>query len=138
MTNISNFKIVKTFNKNTIFCRNFFIFLLLLKYNINGDNINSNFFVKPKTKNVYTIIRSPYRHKLARHQLCIQRYEIHSNISFFLKKEIRFDNFSELSLFFSKFKNLSGWFESNLVYQHKSFMKFLFFFENNFFLKNYK
>lgn len=66
-------------NKVQIFCKNFFIFILLLKYK-NTLFKKSSIFIKKKTNKVYTILRSPYRHKLARHQIAINRYYINVSI----------------------------------------------------------
>lgn len=138
-SNLTSLKFLYTSinNKNTIHCRNFFLFLLLLKHT-NSLNTKSKFFIKPYSRNVFTFLRSPYRHKLARHQVCIQRYEIHSSIVFYLNKKIIFEKLEDFFLFFSTFKSISGWFETNIIYQHKIKANFVFFYKNNFIFKNYK
>lgn len=80
LKNFSNLNIVKS--KNQIFCKNFFLFLLLLKYNQNNNKCftKSTIFVKPFIRKVFTLLRAPYRHKLSRHQMILNRYSIISSI----------------------------------------------------------
>lgn len=82
--NYNNFSFLGK-NKNQIFCKNFFVYLLLLKYKKNHFFSKSSIFVKKYKKKVYTILRAPYRHKLARHQFHLNRYEINSSIKIPLK-----------------------------------------------------
>lgn len=78
--------------KNQIYCKNFLIYLLLIKYkNLNFLN-SSCIFIKKLKKKIYTILRSPYRHKLARHQIVLNRYEINSSISLKLSYKITINN----------------------------------------------
>ena len=137
-SNLSISKFVFEEKSETIFCKNFLLFILLLKYSSLENNLDTSFFVKHTKKNVYTSLRSPYRHKLARHQFWVHRYQINANFFFYMKKKINFSNISELFYFFDNLKSLSGWFETNLVYQHKIKIKFYFNFKNNFILNNYK
>ena len=79
---LKNYNFFKTKNNNKIISRNFFLLLLLLKYSHNKNhNKKENFyslkttvFVKPFYKNVLTLLRAPYRYKLARHQFMVSRY----------------------------------------------------------------
>lgn len=122
---ITNFKpnILKDYNyvgymkKNTNqkFCKNFLLYLLLFKYK-NKFFKKSNIFIKKYKKNVFTILRSPYRHKLARHQIFLKRYKIKFTILIKLKKDVKIVNFNKLLklvVFLKKFNNV---FESNLIY----------------------
>ena len=89
-------------NKKQIYCKNFFLFLLLLKYKKNSIFSKSTIFIKPYKKKIYTILRSPYRHKLTRHQLVLNRYEIVSSIKIEMQKKIIINNFSSfLKLFYN-------------------------------------
>jgi hypothetical protein len=76
----NNLKLFKFKNKNRIICRNFFLFLLLLKYLKKKNHFNNTLFIKPFKKKLYTILRAPYRHKLTRHQFSIDRFKIVSRI----------------------------------------------------------
>jgi len=93
-------------NKNQIFCRNLFLFLILIKYKNKNLLDKSTVFIKPYKKKIYTILRAPYRHKLSRHQLVLNRYNIISSIKmktnniFFAKN---FKNVLEIFNFFKTF-----------------------------------
>lgn len=106
----SNFNKIEFFkkNKNQIFCKNFFMFLLLLKYKNNIFFQKSSIFIKPSKRKVYTILRSPYRHKLARHQISLKRYEIKSTIKMQIHKNINIKNFNQLKLIFIEFNKYSN------------------------------
>lgn len=107
-TNFKSFILNKSKKQNRIFSKNFFLFLLLIKFN-NKTRINKmSLFVKKCKKNVYTTIRSPYRHKLARHQLSMQRYCICTTIFFKLKKSPFFLNFNNFLYFYTKMSKISG------------------------------
>lgn len=70
-----NMKIFKNKNKNKLISRNFFLFLLLLKYtSFNSNFLTVSIFIKPFYKKFITILRAPYRHKLSRHQFILSRY----------------------------------------------------------------
>jgi hypothetical protein len=81
-----DFKIFKTKNKQKIISRNFFLFLILLKYTNTNDNINISLFVKPTFKKSITLLRAPYRYKLARHQFILSRYFIVFSFYFKIKE----------------------------------------------------
>lgn len=144
---ITNFKpnFLLSFNKidflkiktNQIFCKNFFLFLLLLKYKVNFFS-KSTIFVKPYKKKIFTILKSPYRHKLARHQISLKRYEIKSTIKFKMIDSPKFKNFSSIIIFFKNVNKYLNWFESNIIFVHKSKINFNFFYKNNFMLNDYK
>lgn len=141
--NFLHFNDLKLFGnkkKNKIISRNFFLFLLLIKYTNKTNNpqlLNTSLFVKPFYKKFITLLRAPYRHKLSRHQFILSRYhvlctfKINSNILEFSK------NF-EIFFFIKKFKNFYIWFESNIVYLHQSKIFFNFLFINNFKIINFK
>ena len=143
---ITNFKpqFLENFNKldflkkktNQKFCKNFFLFLLLLKYK-NSFFYKSTIHIKPFKKKIYTILRSPYRHKLARHQISLNRYEVKSCISIKIKKNIIFKNFNSFFVFLKLIKKYFNWFESNLIFVHKSKLSFNFHYKNNFQINKY-
>ena len=106
----------KTKKKNQILCKNFFIYLLLIKYKNNFFFKKSSLFIKKYKKKVYTILRSPYRHKLARHQIAINRYEINSSISINCSKFFNITNWNNFLIFFNFVKSFNKIFESNIIY----------------------
>ena len=129
--NFKNFQIFKTKKTKKIISRNFFLFLLLLKYSNKNEVLNISIFVKPFFKKFITVLRAPYRHKLSRHQFILSRYSVLYNISLDVDS-IFIKNISELIFLVRKTKLFYTWFESNIVYQHQVKIFFNFFFENNF------
>lgn len=123
-------------NNNQIFCKNFLIFIMLLKYK-NSFFIKNKFFVKKYKKKVTTILRSPYRHKLARHQISLNRYSLNFSFCITLKKPIKFENNHNLVIFINYLKKIKKLFESNIIYINNSNFNFPIKNSNNFKLKNY-
>jgi len=130
--NFKNYRLFKNKNNSKIISRNFFLFLLLLKYS-NNNCFNTTIFVKPFYRKFFTVLRAPYRHKLSRHQFILNRYSILYTINFNLE-QIHFNNISEILYFLKNIKKFYIWFESNIVQQHQSKIFFSFFIKN-FFLK---
>lgn len=126
------FNDIKIFKKNKtkIISRNFFLFLLLLKYS-NSQAINTSIFVKPSYNKFITLLRAPYRYKLSRHQFLVSRYSVLMSISTDINK-IYFNNTEDLIFFIKLIKNFYVWFESNIVYQHQVRFFFNFFYKNQF------
>ena len=137
--NFSNFKDFNLFknNKNKkIISRNFFLFLLLLKYTGNKNLLNVSLFVKPFYKKFITVLRAPYRHKLSRHQFVLSRYSILYTLKI-SSKNIFISNIFEIIYLIKKIKKFYIWFESNIVYQHQTKIFINFFFEKNFNILNF-
>lgn len=126
-----NYKLFKNKNNSKIISRNFFLFILLLKYSNKTNFFNTTIFVKPFYKKILTILRAPYRHKLSRHQFILSRYSVVYTISFNLEK-IFFKNVSEVLFFIKNIKKYYIWFESNIVQQHQTKIILNTFFTNNF------
>jgi len=75
---------VRLRRNNHILCRNFFLFLLYLKYCFKKKLFsNLSVFIKPKKDHRETILRAPYRYKLGRYQLGLSRYTV--GCSFIIK-----------------------------------------------------
>lgn len=136
LDNFDNFLFFKK-NKNQIFCRNFFLFLLLIKYKKINFIEKSSIFIKPFKRKVYTILRSPYRHKLTRHQIILNRYEIISSIIINIKNPPLISNFNATLNLMNILKKFNVWFESNLIFNHRSKISFNFFYKNNFLLNKF-
>ena len=112
--NLKNISKLKK-NSNQKYCKLFFIYILLFKYKNNFFK-KSNIFIKKQKKKVYTILRSPYRHKLARHQIYLNRYYINFSVAIKLNSVLLINNFKKLLnivFFLKKFNNV---FESNLIF----------------------
>lgn len=131
-----NQKTLKFYKKNPtqIYCKIFFIYIILIKYK--NFFKKSNIFIKKQIKNTHTILRSPYRHKLARHQLFFNRYLIYSKIKIKLNCII-FKDIKNLFIFIKKLKKVKFFFESNVIYINNIKIVFTFRYVNNFFLKNF-
>lgn len=123
--------------KNQIFCKNLFMFLILIKYKKTNFFDKSNIFIKPYKRKVYTILRSPYRHKLARHQIVLNRYNILSSIRLKVDKYFVINNFNDVKKIFYFFKKFNNWFESNIIYNYKINFSFIFTYNSNFLLNKF-
>lgn len=136
---INNFNNLNFFkkNKNQIFCRNLFLFLLLIKYKKNFFFDNSSILIKPYKRKIYTILRSPYRHKLARHQLVLNRYYITSSIRLKNNNIFKTTNFKNIIKLFNFFKTFNFWFESNIISNYKIKFSYSFYYNFNFKLTNF-
>ena len=126
-------KLFKLKTNKKIICRNFFLFLLFIKYLNKKTLNNSNIWIKPIKQKTITLLRAPYRHKLFRHQIVLNRYFFFYKISFNLNSYIKAKSFNELKLIVNFFKKFNIWIESNIVFNFK--IKYLFYFSlSKFFL----
>lgn len=136
--NNTNIFINKNKNHNKrIICRNFFLFILLIKYNKNKIFSKSSFFIKPLKRNLQTILRAPYRHKLTRHQLTLIRYNIICKIVLNTKRLIKIKKFKDLLKIVKTLNSYNNWIESNIISNNKIKFYFNFFYKNNFILNNF-
>jgi hypothetical protein len=99
-----DFKVFKHKHKHKIISRNFFLFLILLKYINAQTKINTTLVVKPTYKKMITLLRAPYRYKLSRHQLLLSRYYIVFSFSLNFKP-IFFQNKTDIIQFIFLIKN---------------------------------
>lgn len=105
ISNNELFVFQKLKKNNHIFCRNFFLFFLYLKYCYCNKIIqNISIFVKPFYKNTFTILRAPYRYKLGRYQYSLSRYFILCSFEF-STQNLFFENIFNLVSFFKLCKN---------------------------------
>jgi hypothetical protein len=102
--NFNKLQLFKSNKNKKIISRNFFLFLLLLKYvDKNNNLLNTSIFVKPFFKKLLTVLRAPYRHKLSRHQFVLNRFSVLYTIKVDLNK-ITFNNGHEIELFLNRIK----------------------------------
>lgn len=118
-------------NSDKINCKNFILFILLIKYIFKKENIS--IFVKPKKSNIYNILRAPYKNKMARHQITFSRFFFNISIQINNSVDLIFTNKNSIITFIKFLKNFYSFFESNVCFQHKSILIFSFYL-NNFFL----
>lgn len=102
----NDLSIFKKKTNNKIISRNFFLFLILLKYTKLNEifKLDISVFVKPNYKKVLTILRAPYRYKLARHQFMLSRYYLLLSIKMDFV-DLFFDKNNELIFFVKLIKN---------------------------------
>ena len=130
---------VKLRSNNYILCRNFFLFLLYLKYCLKKKKFNNlSIFIQPYKEHKETILRAPYRYKLGRYQLGINRYIITCSFSFINYDLFRITNINQLILFNNLCKNFYPWLESNICFQHKVYYSYYIRYTKNFLISNYK
>jgi len=117
--------ILKQKNKNNkVVCKNLIIMFLFLKYFSKVTNASS--FVFPKKSSNLTILRSPYRHKLTRHQLTFSRFFIVLNLKIVLKNRLNAHNTFVIQHTIDKIQTYLSFFETNICNQHR--LKLMFFF----------
>lgn len=97
----------------------------------------SSIFIKKHKKKILTILRAPYRHKLSRHQLILERFFVIQKLEYKLKLNIMICNNTQLTELLKTFRKLYSYFETNLVYQHRMNLFINFSYKNNFILNNY-
>lgn len=102
----NDLKMMKSKNEEKIVSRNFFLFLILLKFSKENSTytFNSSIFVKPNYKKFITLLRAPYRYKLSRHQFMFSRYYVLFNIKINFEN-LFFKNINDLVLFIKLSKN---------------------------------
>lgn len=127
-----NYNKFKFINKNKIYCKNFFLFLFLLKY-LNNLYFYKNviIFIKPFKKNLINILKAPYKNKLSRHQLSIVRYNINFKLDLKLIL-INIKNLSEIFIFLKNLKYFFNFLDSNIIYKNKFLIYINFSFKNFF------
>ena len=134
-TSVSNTYKVNNKKNEKIVCKNFIIFIILMRKLVKTSNIS--FFVKPFYSNALTILRPPYKNKISRHQLCLSRYFINIVIELPLKKIFVFKNLISFFNYLKKLRSFYSFFETNICYQHKSILFFNFKLSDFFKLCNY-
>jgi hypothetical protein len=90
--------------------------------------------VKPLKQKNLTILRAPYRYKLARQQITLSRYFIFYKISFDFNDNFNLISFKQINDFIVYLKKFNIWIESNIVYQFKIKCIFTFYFKNYFYV----
>lgn len=130
---------VKLRSNNYILCRNFFLFLLYLKYSFKKKKFkNLSIFIQPCSQHRETILRAPYRYKLGRYQLGINRYIITCSFSFINYDIFKITNINQLVVLNILFKKFYPQLESNICFQHKIQHSCYINYSENFLISNYK
>lgn len=127
---------LKIRKNSKIILRNFFLFIILLKYlnhNKNKNFINQTVWVKPTRKKLITILKAPYKNKLARNQLLLKRFFIFYRVKLTLVERIQLKSFNKIIELIHFFKKFNFFLESSLIYQYKTKVNFSFYY-NDFFI----
>ena len=123
------------FKNNKIFCKNFIIFIILLRRMMKTST--PTVFIKPTYKNTYNILRAPYKNKISKHQICLSRFYMNVSFNLQLTDFLLFKNIGAVLFFLKKLKNFYSFFETNISYQHRSVIIFYFSFGEFFTLDKY-
>jgi len=132
LTKVNNKGVVKN---NKIFCKNFIIFIVLIKRLFKKKT--PTVFIKPTYKNTYNILRAPYKNKISKHQVCLSRFFIVVSFKLKFSETILLSNITSLFFVLNFLKKFYSFFETNITYQHRSILTFYFFFNNFFLLEKY-
>lgn len=111
-------------NSNLIYCKNFFLFFLLLeKFFDNKDNntyFNSSLTIKKKNKYLQTFLRAPNRYKKAQVKIELVRYQVTFNFTYYYDLSFILNfNLLHLLYFINFFLYLFTFFESTLFFLRK-------------------
>nr|YP_740737.1 Ymf59 [Tetrahymena malaccensis]ABI51646.1 Ymf59 [Tetrahymena malaccensis] len=120
---IINTKNILSKNKiNKIYCKNFIFTILFFDFFNSTFSkkflpYNYSFHITKQRKHVGSILRAPYKNKIAQFSLGLYRYYL--NLSFFINSKFSpiLNNKSDFKLLFIKFLNSYNYFESTLVTQ---------------------
>lgn len=136
-TNLHRALVLKTNDTKKIFCKNFIIFIVFLKFlkkvffKKSGVFIKYTFFIKPNTKNIFNFLKAPYKNKLSRNQLYTPRYKLNISIYLYKISPLLYINPHIYVNTVNFFKKNLICLESNLIFLDKVQINF------NVFLKNY-
>jgi len=122
---LCNFKPKRTLLKNTfkkrIFCKNFIIFIMFLKF---FKILNSTVFIKPLKKKSLAVLKAPHRFKTSRHLIVFSRYSI---VSTFNISSMRYYlRLSHIIIFFKNILLTLRKIDSSLCYQKVIRASFIF------------
>ena len=113
--------------KTKILCKNLVIFILSLRdiiYSKDSDfnNWDLKLFILPTNKSLFTLLRAPYRYKLAKNQLMFKRY----NFLISAKRDLIPGNAKDISsvnLLLNDLVTKMGLMETNIAFQRSSNVK---------------
>jgi len=113
-------------NINLIYCKNFFLFFLLLENMfILNNKKKMKLTIKKKNKYLTSLLRAPNKYKKAQIKIELIRYEIIFTFSFFYNLDFISNNFNlkYLLYFINFFFNFFLFFESTLFFLKKKKFK---------------
>jgi hypothetical protein len=132
ITKVNNKGVVKN---NKIFCKNFIIFIILIRRLFKKKT--PTVFIKPTYKNTYNILRAPYKNKISKHQICLSRFFIVVSFKLKFSNKLNLSNLASVFFLVKFLKKFYSFFETNISYQHKSILSFYFYLSDYFLLEKY-
>lgn len=114
--------IISKIKLNKIYCKNFIFTILIfdlfnLKNNSNFKPINFKLNIIKKRKHVGSILRAPYKSKIAQFSIGLYRYYLSLSYNIQSKKIIKLNSSNDFINFNFKIINSYNYFESALVTQ---------------------
>lgn len=113
-------------NINLIYCKNFFLFFLLIENMIIKNNNNISLSIKKKNKYFKSFLRAPNKYKKAQVKVELVRYEI--KFKFYYNYNLNFVqnlNIQNLIYFINFYFNFTLFLESTLFFLKKKKIKIL-------------
>jgi len=114
-------------NLNKIYCKNFFLFFLLLDYIKTSSNKNIKLSIMKKNVKSYTFLRAPNKYKKAQVKIMLTRYKIlFSFVNNYNLTFIKKFNTDQFFYFLNYFFFLFLFFESSFFFLEKKNIKIQF------------
>lgn len=124
--NYANFsKSFKYKISDKIFCKNFLILYFFIRCVGQNSGINTtlqtkvNFYSNPSKKNIFNVLKAPYKNKLARNQLTTPLYKFSVKLTHTYANTTVANNPTIFFLILSIFLKSFSFFESNVAYLNK-------------------
>lgn len=124
--NYTNYaKSFKYQSSDKIFCKNFLILYFFIRCVGQNSGINTtlktkvNFYSNPPKKNIFNVLKAPYKNKLARNQLTTPLYKFSVKLTHIYPSTIIIHNPTIFFLILSIFLKSFSFFESNVAYLNK-------------------
>lgn len=117
------FKKLNLYKTKQIFCKNYIVLYFLLKFFkkiLIKNIINISIFAKKKKNNIITLLRAPFRHKLAKNQIGQTNNCLDVIIDFFSDNSSVYINSYLICNYLSKFVKFAYFFESNIIFQRST------------------
>ena len=110
------------FKLNKIYCKNFIFTLLVFdlfnsNFNSKFKPLNYNIHITKKRKHVGSILRAPYKSKIAQFSIGLYRYYLVLSFKIITKFKPKINSLNEFRLLVIKLLNSYNYFESTLVTQ---------------------
>lgn len=118
--NINTQNITNNAQVNKLYCKNFIFTILILEIFNNNCNLkilNLKLFFFKKKKTIGSILRAPYKNKIAQFNICINRYFLILVFKIIIHNRLNIYNFIEFKTLTDNLIKSYSYFESALVTQ---------------------